>query len=67
MKDKGKGAENLIWLASRQSGRADPSLLAADDILAALTGRIAELEARISQTLSEVDPEPPDATRQNAL
>ena len=63
MKDKGKGAENLIWLASRQSGRADPSLLAADDILGALTGRIAELEARVSQILSEVDPKLPDASR----
>ena len=63
MKDKGKGAENLIWLAGRQSGRADPSLLAADDILGALTGRIAELEARVSQILSEVDPELPDASR----
>jgi hypothetical protein len=59
VKDKGKGAENLIWLASRQSGRADPSLLAADDILAALTGRIAELEARVSEILAEVDPELP--------
>jgi len=59
VKDKGKGAENLIWLASRQSGRADPSLLAADDILGALTGRIAELEARVSQILAEVDPELP--------
>jgi hypothetical protein len=58
VKDKGTGAENLIWLASRQSGRADPSL-AADDILAALTGRIAELEARVSEILAEVDPEPP--------
>jgi hypothetical protein len=56
VKDKGKGAENLIWLASRQSGRADPSLLAADDILGALTERIAELEARVSQILAEVDP-----------
>ena len=59
VKDKGKGAENLIWLASRQSGRADPSLRAADDILGALTGRIAELEARVSQILAEVDPELP--------
>ncbi|HEX9266669.1 MAG TPA: hypothetical protein VF965_04200, partial [Candidatus Limnocylindria bacterium] len=59
VKDKGKGAENLIWLASRQSGRADPSLVAADDILAALTGRIAELEARVSEVLAEVDPELP--------
>jgi hypothetical protein len=59
VKDKGKGAENLIWLASRQSGRADPSLLAADDILGALTGRIAELEARVSEILAEVDPELP--------
>jgi hypothetical protein len=59
VKDKGKGAENLIWLASRQSGRADPSRLAADDILAALTGRIAELEARVSEILAEVDPELP--------
>ena len=59
VKDKGKGAENLIWLASRQSGRADPSLVAADDILAALTGRIAELEARVAEVLAEVDPELP--------
>jgi hypothetical protein len=69
VKDKGKGAENLIWLASRQSGRADPSLLAADDILAALTGRIAELEARVSQLLAEVDPELPsvDSEQRGAL
>src|SRR5438094_7517736 len=59
VKDKGTGAENLIWLASRQGGRADPSLVAADDILAALTGRIAELEARVSEILAEVDPELP--------
>ena len=57
MKDKGTGAENLIWLASRQGGRAQPS--SADDILAGLTGRIAELEARVSAILAEVDPEPP--------
>jgi len=69
VKDKGKGAENLIWLASRQSGRADPSLLAADDILAALTGRIAELEARVSEILAEVDPElpPVDSKQGGAL
>ena len=59
MKDKGTGAENLIWLASRQGGRAHPSSLAADDILAGLTGRIAELEARVSAILAEVEPEPP--------
>jgi hypothetical protein len=59
VKDKGTGAENLIWLASRQSGRAHPSSLAADDILAALTGRIAELEARVFAILAEVEPEPP--------
>ena len=59
MKDKGTGAENLIWLASRQGGRAQPSSLAADDILAGLTGRIAELEARVSAILAEVEPEPP--------
>lgn len=59
MKDKGTGAENLIWLASRQSGRAHPSSLAADDILAALTGRIAELEARVLAILAEVEPEAP--------
>jgi hypothetical protein len=59
VKDKGTGAENLIWLASRQSGRANPSALAADDILAALTGRIAELEARVSEILAEVEPELP--------
>ncbi len=59
MKNKGTGAENLIWLASRQSGRADPSSLAADDILAALTGRLAELEARVSAILAEFDPKPP--------
>jgi hypothetical protein len=61
MTDKGKGAENLIWLASRQTGRANPSSLAADDILAALTGRIAELEARVSAVLAEVEPELPSA------
>ena len=61
MKDKGTGAENLIWLASRQGGRAHPSSLAADDILAGLTGRIAELEARVSAILAEVEPEPPRA------
>jgi hypothetical protein len=59
VKDKGSGAENLIWLARRQSGRANPSSLAADDILAALTGRIAELEARVLAILAEVEPEPP--------
>ena len=59
MKDKGTGAENLIWLASRQGGPAHPSSLAADDILAGLTGRIAELEARVSAILAEVEPEPP--------
>src|SRR5438132_9987817 len=59
VKDKGTGAENLIWLASRQGGRAHPSSLAADDILAGLTGRIAELEARVSAILAEVEPEPP--------
>ena len=59
MKDKGTGAENLIWLASRQGGRAHPSSLAADDILAGLTGRIAELEARVTAILAEVEPEPP--------
>jgi hypothetical protein len=59
VKDKGTGAENLIWLASRQSGRAHASSLAADDILAALTGRIAELEARVLAILAEVEPEPP--------
>ncbi|TMC46512.1 MAG: hypothetical protein E6J23_02735, partial [Chloroflexi bacterium] len=59
MKDKGTGAENLIWLASRQGGRAQPSSLAADDILAGLTGRIAELEARVTAILAEVEPEPP--------
>ncbi len=59
MKDKGTGAENLVWLASRQSGRAHQSSLAADDILAALTGRIAELEARVFAILAEVEPEPP--------
>ena len=58
MKDKGTGAENLIWLASRQGGRAHPSSLAADDILAGLTGRIAELEARVTAILAEVEPEP---------
>jgi len=57
--DKGTGAENLIWLASRQSGRAQQSGLAADDILAALTTRIAELEARVLTILAEVEPEPP--------
>ncbi|TMF22497.1 MAG: hypothetical protein E6I28_14435, partial [Chloroflexi bacterium] len=62
MKDKGTGAENLVWLASRQGGgRAHPSSLAADDILAGLTGRIAELEARVSAILAEVEPEPPRA------
>jgi len=59
VKEKGTGAENLIWLARRQSGRADPSSLAADDILAALTGRIAELETRVLAILAEVEPEPP--------
>src|SRR5207237_78065 len=59
VKDKGTGAENLVWLASRQGGRAHPSSLAADDILAGLTGRIAELEARVSAILAEVEPEPP--------
>src|SRR5439155_1691578 len=44
---------------SRQGGRAHPSSLAADDILAGLTGRIAELEARVSAILAEVEPEPP--------
>jgi len=58
VKDKGTGAENLIWLASRQGGRAHPSSLAADDILAGLTGRIAELEARVTAILAEVEPEP---------
>jgi len=59
VKDKGTGAENLIWLASRQGGRGHPSSLAADDILAGLTGRIAELEARVTAILAEVEPEPP--------
>jgi hypothetical protein len=59
VKDKGTGAENLIWLAGRQSGRPNSSLPAADDILAALTGRIAELEARVSAILAEVGPELP--------
>jgi hypothetical protein len=69
VKDKGTGAENLIWLASRQRGRADPALLAADDILAALTGRIAELETRVSAILAEVEPElpPADSKRGGAL
>src|SRR5207245_10739116 len=57
VKDKGKGAENLIWLASRQSGRADPSLLADDAILAALTGRLADLDARVTEKVAEVDPD----------
>ena len=40
-------------------------MLAADDILAALTGRIAELEARVSEILAEVDPElPPVESKQ---
>lgn len=59
VKDKGTGAENLVWLASRQRGRADPASLAADDILARLTARIAELEARVSAILADVEPEPP--------
>src|SRR5437762_2456484 len=59
VKDKGTGAENLIWLASRQGGRAHPSSLAAEDMLAGLTGRIAEPEARVSAILAEVEPEPP--------
>ena len=44
-------------------------MLAADDILAALTGRIAELEARVSEILAEVDPElpPVDPTQRGAL
>jgi hypothetical protein len=69
VKDKGTGAENLIWLAGRQSGRAHPSSLAADDILAALTGRIAELEARVSEILAEVEPElpPVDSKQRGAL
>jgi hypothetical protein len=69
VKDKGKGAENLIWLASRQSGRAAPSLVAADEFLAALTGRIAELEARVSEILAEVDPDlpPVDSKQGGAL
>jgi hypothetical protein len=64
--DKGTGAENLIWLAKRQGGRADPSGLAADDILAALTGRIAELEARVTAILADVASEPPPAEPKQA-
>jgi hypothetical protein len=59
VKDKGKGAENLIWLAGRQSGRGHALPLSADEILAGLTERIAELEARVSAILAEVEPEPP--------
>ena len=58
MKDKGTGAENLIWLANQQTDRAHLSSLAADEILAGLTARIAELEARVSAILAEVEGEP---------
>ena len=58
MKDKGTGAENLIWLANQQTDRAHLSSLAADEILAGLTARIAELEARVSAILAEAEPEP---------
>jgi len=66
VKDNDSGAQNLIWLAGRQRGRADPASLAADDILAALTKRIAELEARVSEILAEVAPEfPPVESKQD--
>ena len=69
VKDKGTGAENLIWLASRQSGRGHSSPLSPDELLGGLTERIAELEARVTAILAELEPERPraDSERGRAL